>query len=185
METRTAEPKARSTSTTAPVTNSVIAVYKTHAETEEAVHELERGGIPLNRISIIGRDFQVREDIQGYYRPSDAAKEGATFGAWFGGLFGMLAGFGLFIFPIAGPLIVLGPLAGLIAGAATGAGVGALVSGLMAMGLSKEEALKYKARLEAGEFLLSVTGDPNEIQRARSILESTEHVGIQTHRKAA
>jgi uncharacterized membrane protein len=183
MDTTTAEPKSRSASGAVAVTESVIAVYKTHAEAEEAVHRLERGGISLNKISIIGRDFQVREEVQGYYQPSDAVKEGATFGAWFGGLFGLLSGFGLFVFPVAGPLIVLGPLAGLIAGAATGAGIGALVSGLMAMGLSREEALKYKARVEGGEFLVSVIGEPGEIQRARSVLEDTEHVGIQTHRK--
>ena len=164
---------------------SVIAVYSSHAEAEGAVHKLKRGGIPLERISIIGRNFQVREDIQGYYRPSDAVKEGVGFGAWFGGLFGLLAGFGLFIFPVVGPLIVLGPLAGLIAGAATGAGIGALVSGLMAMGVSKEEALKYKSRVEAGEFLVTVIGSPEEIETARGILEATGHVGLETHRKAA
>ena len=173
------------TSTTTRMNESVIAVYNSHVEAEDAVHKLKRGGIPLERISIIGRNFQVREDIQGYYRPSDAVKEGAGFGAWFGGLFGLLAGFGLFIFPVVGPLIVLGPLAGLIAGAATGAGIGALVSGLMAMGVSKEEALKYKSRVEAGEFLVTVIGSPEEIETARGILETTGHVGLETHRKAA
>lgn len=180
MAATTAEQTRERTSTT-PLTESVIAIYKTHEEAEEAVHQLERGGIPLGKVSIIGRDFRVREEIQGYYRPSDAAKEGAAFGAWFGGLFGLLSGFGLFILPIAGPLIVLGPLAGLIAGAATGAGIGALVNGLMAMGLSKEDALKYKARLEGGEFLVAVTGPAGEIEAARAILEGTGHVGLRTH----
>lgn len=176
----------RSTSTTgAPVKESIIAAYQTHEEAEKAVRELEKAGIPIDEISIIGRDFQVGEDIEGYYRPSDAAKEGAGLGAWFGGLFGLLSGFGLFVFPVAGPLIVLGPLAELIAGAATGAGIGALVSGLMAMGLSRDEALKAKARVEAGEFLVAVAGTPDEIARARSILEETEHAGLQTHRRAA
>ena len=115
-------------------TSSVVAVYRSHSDAEEAVRALEKGGLPIQKISIIGRDFQVKEDVQGYYRPSDAAKEGASFGAWVGGLWGMLLGFGLFLLPGAGPLIVLGPLAGLIAGAVSGAGIGALVSGLMALG---------------------------------------------------
>jgi uncharacterized membrane protein len=185
MSTTTAEETVRRTPTAAPIRESVIAIYKSHTEAEEAVHKLKRGGIPLEKISIIGRNFQVREDIQGYYQPSDAAREGAGFGAWFGGLFGLLFGFGLFVFPLVGPLIVLGPLAGLIAGAATGAGIGALVSALMAMGVSKEEALKYKSRLEAGEFLVTVIGEPREIETARAILEQTEHAGVETHRKAA
>ena len=184
MATATATPPT-STSTSARVMESIVAVYKTHEEAEKAVRKLEKAGIPMEKISIIGHDFRVREDIEGYYRPSDAAKEGAGFGAWFGGLFGLLSGFGLFVLPVAGPLIVLGPLAGLIAGAATGAGVGALVSGLMAMGLSRDEALKYQRRLEAGEFLLTLTGTLDEIERASSVLEDTEHVGLETHRKAA
>ena len=105
MNTTTVEETSQRTSTAAPIRESAIAIYKTHADAEKAVHRLNRAGIPMEKISIIGRNFQVREDIQGYYRPSDAAKEGAAFGAWFGGLFGLLFGFGLFILPVAGPLI--------------------------------------------------------------------------------
>ena len=105
-------------------TEWVVAVYRHHDAAEEAVRLLAKGGVPINKISIIGRDFQLREDIQGFYRPSDLVKEGAGFGAWVGGLFGTLLGFGLFMIPVAGPLIVLGPLGGLIAGAISGAGVG-------------------------------------------------------------
>jgi hypothetical protein len=52
-----------------------------HTDAEDAVHRLERAGIPMQKISIIGRNFELREDVQGYYRPSDAALEGAGFGA--------------------------------------------------------------------------------------------------------
>ena len=86
---------------------------------------------------------------------------------------------------MAGPLIVLGPLAGLIAGAATGAGIGALVSALMTMGVSRDEALKYKSRVEAGEFLVAVIGEAREIEAAQAILEQTSNAGVETHRKAA
>jgi hypothetical protein len=160
-------------------TSSVVAVYRNHSDAEEAVRALEKSGIPMRKISIIGRDFQLREDVQGYYRPSDAVKEGAGFGAWFGGLFGLLMGFGLFLIPGAGPLIVLGPLAGLIAGASSGAGVGALVSGLMALGMDEEKALKLQARLQAGEFLVTVTGTSEEIARARQILQQTRQTEIE------
>jgi hypothetical protein len=135
----------------------------------------------MQKTSIIGRDFQLREDVQGYYRPSDAAKEGAGFGAWFGGLFGLLMGFGFFVFPVAGALVILGPLAGMVAGAITGAGIGALVNALVALGMSREEALKYQARLRAGEFLVTVVGTPEEIARARSLLEGTGEVDLQTY----
>jgi hypothetical protein len=80
MATATATPPS-STSTASPVVESIVAAYKTHAEAEAAVRKLEKGGVPIEHVSIIGRDFKVREEIEGYYRPSDAAKEGAGFGA--------------------------------------------------------------------------------------------------------
>jgi hypothetical protein len=65
--------------------NSAVAVCRHHTDAEDAVHRLERAGIPMQKISIIGRNFELREDVQGYYRPSDAALEGAGFDAWMGG----------------------------------------------------------------------------------------------------
>ncbi|MBC8102794.1 MAG: DUF1269 domain-containing protein [Cytophagales bacterium] len=128
--------------------------------------------MPLQNLSIVGRDFQVREQIQGYYRPSDAALEGAGQGAWFGGLFGMLMGFGLFLVPVAGMVLVLGPLSGLVAGAIAGAGVGALVEGLVALGLPRDQALRSVERLQAGQFLVLAQGTVEEVALARKILDS-------------
>lgn len=160
---------------------SVVAIYKSHADAEEAVRLLQRGGIPMNKVSIVGRDWQLREDVEGYYRPGDAAAEGAREGAWIGSLFGLFMGFGYFLFPFIGPLVVLGPLAGMVAGAIGGAGIGALVSGLVALGIPKDEALKYRARIEAGEFLLVVHGTADEVERARQVLQTTNQSGLQTH----
>jgi uncharacterized membrane protein len=181
MSAATTTPTTKSASHPEKANNSVVAIYHHHTEAEEAVHRLERAGIPIQKISIIGRNFQIREDVQGYYRPSDAALEGAGFGAWMGGLFGLLMGFGLFVFPVAGTLIVLGPLAGFIAGAVSGAGIGALINSLMALGISKEHALKYQAHLQAGEFLVIVAGTIEEVSRAREVLENSGEIDLQTH----
>ena len=69
--TTTAAPQAPAKSV-----NSAVAVYRHHTDAEDAVHRLERAGIAMHKISIIGRNFELREDVQGYYRPSDAAIEG-------------------------------------------------------------------------------------------------------------
>ena len=160
---------------------TVVATYGTHAEAEEAVRRLHRGDVAMNHISIIGRDWQMREDVQGFYRPDDVILEGARQGAWFGGIFGMFMGMGLFMFPVAGPLIVLGPLGGLIAGAISGAGVGALVSGLIALGIPKDQALKYQGQLEAGEFLVIVQGTPDETTHAHQILQASSNTSVSSH----
>ena len=138
---------------------AVVATYRSHTDAEAAVRLLSSGGLPMTHISIIGRHFETHEDVQGFYRPEDAALAGAGTGAWFGGFFGLMAGaMGFFVFPVVGALMVMGPVAGLIAGAIGGAGVGALINGLVASGVPRDQALKYQERLQAGEFLVVVHG---------------------------
>lgn len=161
---------------------AVVATYLTHADAETAVRRLADGGLPVTHVSIIGRHFETREDIQGFYRPADAALAGAGQGAWFGGFFGLMAGaMGFFVFPLVGALVVLGPLAGLIAGAIGGAGVGALVNGLIAAGVPRNQALKYQDRLQAGEFLVVVHGGADEAAQAHEILEGTARTHLQAY----
>jgi hypothetical protein len=171
-------------SDTQPATfdQAVVATYLTHDAAEAAVRRLSEGGVPINMVSIIGRHYQTREDIQGFYRPADAALVGAGQGAWFGGFFGLMAGaLGFFVFPMVGALMVLGPLSGMIAGAIGGAGVGALINGLVASGVPRDQAIKYQDRLQAGEFLIIVHGDADETVRAHNILEGTAQTHLQTH----
>lgn len=167
---------------TAAFDQAVVATYLTHAAAEEAVRRLGDGGLPLSHISIIGRHFETHEDIQGFYRPADAALAGAGQGAWFGGIFGLMAGaFGFFVFPVVGALMVLGPLSGMIAGAIGGAGVGALINGLVASGVPRDQALKYQERLQAGEFLVVAHGGSEETLLAHQILDGTAQTHLQTH----
>ena len=56
---------------------AVVASYRSHADAEMAVRRLSEGGLPINQISIIGRNFETHEDVQGFYRPADAALDGA------------------------------------------------------------------------------------------------------------
>jgi hypothetical protein len=100
------------------------------------------------------------------------------------GAFWPADGFGMFVFSIAGTLVVLGPLAGMIAAAVSGAGLGALVNGLMALGIPKDRALKYQSRLQAGEFLVAVTGTPEEVTRAKEILQNSGEIELETHGSA-
>lgn len=164
---------------------AVVASYRDHADAEVAVRRLAEGGLPIDGISIIGRNFETREDIQGFYRPADAVLDGAGQGAWFGGIFGLMLGaLGFFVMPVVGGIMVMGPLAGLIAGAISGAGVGALVNGLMAAGIPREQALRYQERLQAGEFVVVVHGGTAQTARAHEILEGTEHIHLTTYAAA-
>jgi len=161
---------------------AVVAIYSNHADAESAVRRLAAAGLPIEKVSIVGRNFETVEDVQGFYRPSDAARDGANQGAWFGGLFGLMLGaFGFFVLPVIGGLMVLGPLAGFIAGAVGGAGVGALINGLVALGVPRDQAIKYQERLQAGEFLVVVHGTVEESSKAHEVLSDNTHTYLQKH----
>ena len=55
-------------------TNSVVAVYGTHSGAEEAVKELQRAGIDMRTLSIIGKDSHSDEHVVGYYNSGDRMK---------------------------------------------------------------------------------------------------------------
>ncbi len=182
MNSTLTNPNAMSTASD----EAVVATYRSHEAAEQAVHHLSDGGLSVRQISIVGRNFETREDVQGFYRPEDAALDGAGTGAWFGGFFGLMLGaMGFFVFPMVGMLMVMGPLSGMIAGAIGGAGVGALINGLVAAGIPRDQALKYQERLQAGEFLVVVHGTPLETAQAHTILEGTAQTHLQAYRGAA
>ncbi len=161
---------------------SVLAGYRSHYDAEKAVRRLAQEGVPMDKISIIGRSFQTGDDIQGFYRPADAALKGAETGAWFGGICGLLIGTGLFILPVVGPVFVLGPLAGLVAGAIGGAGLGALIASLVSLGIHQDQAVQYQESIHAGEFLVIVHGGTSaETDRACSFLQDTHQTYLRTH----
>jgi hypothetical protein len=45
---------------------SVVGVYDTMATAEEAVHQLDRAGFPIQQVSIIGHDSERELKVQGY-----------------------------------------------------------------------------------------------------------------------
>ena len=111
--------------------NAVVALYETHAEAEEAVRELQKSGFDMQKLSIVGKDYQTEEDVVGYYTTGDRMKAWGKSGAFWGGLWGMLFGSAFFIIPGIGPLLAAGPIVGWIVGVLEGA---AVLGGLSALG---------------------------------------------------
>jgi len=54
--------------------NSVVAVYRTHTEADRAVKELQRGGVDLHKLSIVGKGYHTEEQVVGYYNTGDRMK---------------------------------------------------------------------------------------------------------------
>jgi hypothetical protein len=152
---------------------SVIAVFPDHASAEDAVRRLQEDGIPIQHLSIIGKDFQAVEKPLGFVTTGTVAKDGARVGAWTGGIFGLLLGAAFLIVPGLGAVVVAGPLAaallGGIEGALAGAAFGGLTGALVGLGISKDKAIRYESQVKAGKFLVTLQGDASEVEHAKSL----------------
>ena len=168
-----------------------VAVYDDHSTAEEVVKTLQRAGFDMKKISIVGKDYETDEHVIGFLNAGDRAKLFGKLGAFWGGLFGMLFGSALIFIPVIGPVVVLGPLAATIVGMIEGAVEGAVVVGalsalggaLSAVGIPKDSVLQYESELKANKYLVFLTGDAAEIERAREVLKASgvrsfdHHVG--------
>jgi hypothetical protein len=165
--------------------NAVVAVYATHTAAEEAVKTLQREGIDMRTLSIIGRDTHTDEHVVGYYNTGDRMKYWGKLGAFWGGFWGLLFGSAFFAIPGLGAILVAGPVIAWIVGALEGAvvvgGLSALGAGLFSMGIPKDSVIRYEMDLKTDRFLLLVHGTLGEVEKARSIIEGTQPLSVTVH----
>ena len=165
--------------------NAVVAVYGTHTEAEKAVKELQRAGVDMRSLSIVGKDSHTDEHVVGYYNAGDRMKYWGKTGAFWGGFWGLLFGSAFFAIPGIGPVLVAGPVVAWIVGALEGAvavgGLSAIGAGLYSMGIPKDSVIKYELALKTDKFLLLVHGTAAEVERAKDVIESTRPVHVTLH----
>jgi hypothetical protein len=168
--------------------NGVVAIYKSHAEAEAAVKELQHSGFDMRLLSIVGRDYHTDEHVVGYYNAGDRMKYWGKFGAFWGGIWGMLFGSAFFMIPGVGPFLVAGPLVGWIVGALESAvvvgGVSAIGAGLFSLGIPKDSVLQYETALKTGKFIVVAHGTVKEATHAREILKCTNPEALAEHQLA-
>ena len=169
--------------------NAVVAVYGTYTGAEEVVKELQRAGVDMHTLSIIGKDSHTDEHVVGYYNTGDRMKYWGKIGAFWGGFWGLLFGSAFFAIPGLGPVLVAGPLVAWIVGALEGAavvgGVSAIGAGLIGIGIPKDSVVQYELALKTDKFLSMVHGTASEVEKARSIIASTKPVSVTLHSSEA
>jgi len=165
--------------------NSVVAVYSTHTEADQAVKELQRGGVDLRKLSIVGMGYHTDEHAVGYYNTGDRMKYWGKMGAFWGGFWGLLFGSAFFMIPGLGPILAAGPVVAWIVGALEGAvvvgGVSALGAGLYSVGIPKDSIVKYETALKTDQFLLIAHGTAAEVAKAKDIIETTHPAQLALH----
>jgi uncharacterized membrane protein len=174
---------------TMTTTNSVVAIYDTHEQVEQAIKELQQAGVDMKSLSIAARNTHTDEHVVGYYNAGDRMKYWGKVGAFWGGFWGLLFGSAAFAIPGIGPVLVAGPLvAWIIAGlegAAVVGGVSAVGAGLISIGIPKDSVLKYDTALKTDKYMLVVHGTPDDVEHAKDIIAGTKHSLYAIHGETA
>ncbi len=157
----------------------VAATFKTYVQAEQVVRALIDQDIPVGHISLVGKNFSIKERPLGYTTISGVVKQGSKFGALWGGVLGLLMGFTVLFSPAAGSLVLFGPLAYALATAVEGAAFGGLAGLLIGWGMKREKAIRYEQSIEQGDYLVTVSGDEALVNKAYWILKGQHAVEVE------
>lgn len=156
--------------------NTVISIFDTHLEADEAIKALNKMGFAMEKLSIIGKGYQTEEHPVGFYTKGDRIKSWGGIGAVWGGLWGLLFAPAVFFIPGVGLVALAGPIVTTLVAALESSmimgGLSALGAALVSMGLPEADVVKYEKDLIADKFMLILHGTEEETANARELLIS-------------
>lgn len=141
------------------MSQTVVALFRSKEQAEEAIRELRVRDFDDMDISLLSREGQegdAKERLN--YEHQNLANGTATGGA-IGGLAGLLAGAGALLIPGIGPLIAAGPLAGALTGVVTGG----IAGGLIDYGIPEDESERYEQKIQEGSIMVAVETDDDDL----------------------
>ncbi len=165
--------------------STVVAVFTSRADAENAINDLHSRGFTDQQIGFIARDTnpnptsanQTSAGGEAEVPTGERAAVGAASGGVVGGLIGAAASL---LIPGFGPAIAGGILAATLGGIAIGAAAGGIIGALTHLGVPEEEARYYQSQFEAGRILVTVDA-PGRLQEAMDTLSRN---GGDTHSNA-
>jgi len=163
-----------------------VGLFSNRRETETALRELIKiHGFPSEQVSVVARDknkgilklnSELNSETESGNLISQGTKTGSLTGGTVGGLTGLLIGLGHLAIPGIGPIMLAGAattaIATTIAGSTIGAVTGTLVGGLIGLGIPKDKAKAYQAKVVDGGYLVIIEGTIDETQLAEEILSN-------------
>jgi uncharacterized membrane protein len=168
--------------------DSVVAIYDSHEQAEQAIKLLQEAGIDMKTLSIAARDTHTDEHVVGYYNAGDRMKYWGKMGAYWGGFWSLLFGSAMFAIPGIGPLLVAGPLVAWIVAGLEGAvvvgGISALGAGLVSIGIPKDSVVEYETAIKSDKFVLIAHGTLDEVKQAEEVIEASQHRSFTVHGEA-
>ena len=156
-----------------------IGTFSTREDAEFALKELQEAGFNMDRVSVIAKNPDPKDNIGGAEVKSageqakGGAAAGATTGAATGGLLGLIGGLGVIALPGVGAVAELGVvLANTLLGSGIGAAGGGLVGALIGWGIPEDRANYYNDLVSQGRYIVLMEGTEAEINGAEAILKN-------------
>jgi len=137
--------------------STVVGVFPTRANAENAINDLHSRGFTDQQIGFIARDTNATDPNAMSADTDIPTGERAAVGAASGGVVGGLVGAAAsLLIPGFGPAIAGGILAATLGGIAIGAAAGGVIGALTHIGVPEDEARYYQGEFEAGRILVTV-----------------------------
>lgn len=147
--------------------DTIVGVFETQREAQQAIAELRRAGYTEDQIGVISQqtDEPVARDS------GTRAEEGAAAGLATGAGLGALWGLGILsnVIPGIGPAIFGGTLGVILSSAAAGAAAVGLGGALAGMGIPDDDADYYDQEFRKGRTIVTIHGSPDG-SRAREVM---------------
>ena len=155
---------------------SVIGVFNSREQAEQAVNALRTQGFTTEEINIVSKD-KNKQNRQGSEYFEDDITDGALTGGTLGGIGGLLLGAGALAIPGVGPILAAGP----IAAALSGAVAGGIAGGLIDWGIPAEAGKRYERQVAEGGILAVIRADAAKANQAAQILRQSGAKDVETH----
>ncbi len=164
--------------------NYLVAVLPDRIQAEAAYLALEKEGIPVKQVTILGKGYKSADEF-GLIDPNQQAQKQAQlmafwlipFGFVSGVVFNILTGLNTFAWAgeIGNPIIggLLGAVAGAMGSVFAGGGAG--------LAFGSGDALPYRNRLNAGKYLVVVQGTESMTRQATRVMRRFEPENIQAY----
>jgi hypothetical protein len=111
-----------------------VGVFSNRRDAATGLLEIKNSGLPMDRVSIVGRDADNEAPVLGVEvkssidnKADEGAVTGAVTGGTLGGITGLLVGLGTLAIPGVGPVLLAGAAATALATTLAGTAIGAVV----------------------------------------------------------
>lgn len=165
--------------------NSIVAFYPSHVATEAAIKELQQSGFDMEKLSVVGRDYQTAEQRVGSYNVGERMKACCETGAVWTGLWGVLFGSAFFWIPgLRLPLaavLFLGWIIKTMENTVVIDGLHAIGAGLYRLGIPKSMVSRYETAFKTGKFALIAHCSMDETTHTKEMLNHTRPEAMMHH----